>query len=85
MPVEKTVEELFDEYVAMENNTYHYTDIDSKNRQQQIISEVKQQVRREQLQDIFEFAKIAESPIYATRSRTMIKEYALSKGITLKN
>lgn len=58
MPVEKTIEELFDEYVILENSlkdTFKMQEMIAsgyyEKRKQQIISKVKQQVRREMFWD----------------------------------
>lgn len=110
MPVEKTVEELFEEYEKWsceDCTTSMGGRIDSlyneKNkRMKEIPQEVKSQVRREVVGEIYNIVcervnelkeerstnvsdNVDGRYIEVLRTRHDIKEYALSKGITLKN
>lgn len=89
MPVEKTVEELFEEYAgayrSVDECLFEGEDcqmcVEDKEKMIEIIKEVKQQVRREVVEEIY---NLFPRPMW-TVSANSIKEYALSKGITLKN
>lgn len=90
MPVEKTVEELFEEYADLWRERQYCEKIgevciscirDSE-RMSQILQEVKSQVRREQLEEMIDF--LAEKDWHGT-GVAMVQDYAEFKGITLKN
>ena len=89
MPVEKTVDELFEEYAEIRSDYIPYKTLNKwdKEREQQIIQEVKSQVRKERDNEILNFIDSGH-PAPATDSGWSIslddvEEFI--KGITLKN
>lgn len=76
-----TTKELWDDYEAMCTNRYSYTDYTNEERKEYIIKELEASIRKEQLKEMRLF--FATKDWHGT-GKAMVEDYALSKGITLK-
>lgn len=79
MPVEKTVEELFEEFATLKYLESEENEYVTNEKYAQIIQEVKSQMRRETLENVYTVLFNNDD----MRGTSLVRAHALSKGIII--